>query len=151
MSDELTFMMGEFEAVFPTDRKYASTHMWGQQRGDHWRFGFTAYAVRLLQDVYFLEWDVEAGRELRDRQQMGAIESKKAESDLFSPLHGTVLKFNGVLLDDPSHINVDKYTDGWLFDMTGDGSGLMAADDYIVHLNSVWEITQKTIKGQLNQ
>jgi glycine cleavage system H protein len=82
---------------------------------------------------------------------MGAIESKKAESDLFSPLHGTVLKFNGVLMDDPSHINVDKYTDGWLFDMTGDGSGLMAADDYIVHLNSVWEITQKTIKGQLNQ
>jgi glycine cleavage system H protein len=151
MSDDLTFMMGEFEAAFPTDRQYANNHMWGQLRDDHWRFGFTAYAVRLLQDVYFLEWDVEPGSPLRQRQQMGAIESKKAESDLFSPLHGTVVQFNETLMNDPSHINVDKYTDGWLFDMDGDGGGLMEAYDYIVHLESVWEITQRTIKGQLNQ
>ena len=28
---DLTFMMGEFEAVFPTDRVYARNHMWAQE------------------------------------------------------------------------------------------------------------------------
>ena len=150
MSESLTFMMGEFEAVFPTDRKYATNHMWAQEQGEKWRFGFTAYAVRLLQDVYFLEWDIEPGIQLRERQQFGAIESKKAESDLFSPRNGTLVRFNDTLMTDPSHINVDKYEAGWLFDMECDGSELMNAEQYLTHLESVWEITQRTIKGQLN-
>ena len=31
MSD-LVFMMGEFEARFPTDRQYCTNHMWAQQQ-----------------------------------------------------------------------------------------------------------------------
>ena len=31
MSERLTFMMGEFEAEFPTDRLYAKNHMWARQ------------------------------------------------------------------------------------------------------------------------
>ncbi|MDP6557119.1 MAG: glycine cleavage system protein H, partial [Pirellulaceae bacterium] len=71
MSEPLVFMMGVFEAQFPTDRKYAMNHMWATEvdgvseldgatvlNGATYRFGFTAYAVRLLQDVYFLEWMV---------------------------------------------------------------------------------------------
>src|SRR5207248_8846329 len=60
----LTFMMGKFAAEFPTDRKYAKNHMWGQRDGKIVRFGFTAYAVRLLQDVYFLDWSIDAGVQL---------------------------------------------------------------------------------------
>ena len=54
MSD-LVFLMGAYEAHFPTDRAYCTNHMWAQPHGDAHRFGFTAYAVRLLQDVYFLD------------------------------------------------------------------------------------------------
>src|SRR6185503_7842876 len=61
MSGPLTFMMGNFAAEFPTDRRYAKNHMWAETRGPVTRFGFTAYAVRLLQDVYFLDWTVDAG------------------------------------------------------------------------------------------
>jgi glycine cleavage system H protein len=150
MSD-LTFMMGEFESIFPTDRMYATNHMWAQDQGSAWRFGFTSYAVRLLQDIYFLEWDVEVDSEIREKQNIGAIESKKAESDLFSPRAGKLLRLNDVLMTDPSHINVDKYGDGWLFEMQCDGTGLLSPAAYIDHLTSVWEITQRTIKGQLNQ
>ena len=56
MSDHLIFMMGEFEAQFPSDRQYCSNHMWAVEVDEQIRFGFTAYAVRLLQDVYFLDW-----------------------------------------------------------------------------------------------
>src|SRR5947199_8114974 len=89
MSCPLVFMMGKFAAEFPTDRKYAKNHMWGQRRGDCIRFGFTAYAVRLLQDVYFLDWAVDAGVKLGERQEIGSIESKKAESSLYAPVAGS--------------------------------------------------------------
>ena len=150
MSDPLLFMMGEFEAYFPTDRQYAKNHMWGQPRGNALRFGFTAYAVRLLQDVYFLDWTVDAGARLRERQEIGSIESKKAESALYAPVAGHLTTFNEELLGDPSGINVDKYDSGWLFDMEATGDSLLTAAQYLEHLDSVWEVTQRTIKGQLS-
>jgi glycine cleavage system H protein len=151
MTEHLVFMMGEFEAQFPTDRRYAKNHMWAEPRGERWRFGFAAYAVRLLQDVYFLDWEVDPGTQLKEGQQIGEIESSKAESSLYSPLAGRLECFNEVLLSDPSGINVDKYGDGWLFEIQGDGHCLLGPAEYIDHLTAVWEITQKTIKGQLNQ
>ena len=152
MSDHLVFMMGEFEAQFPTDRLYAKNHMWAQAgNGGAHRFGFAAYAVRLLQDVYFLEWTVEQGAVLRERQEIGTIESKKAESDLFAPISGRLTAINDDLLQDPSAINVDKYGRGWLFEIDGPGDTLLTPEGYIQHLESVWEVTQRTIKGQVNQ
>ena len=102
MSDHLVFMMGQFEALFPTDRLYATNHMWALPQDDVYRFGFTAYAVRLLQDVYFLDWAVEPGARLRKSQEIGLIESKKAESSLFAPIPGELTSLNEELLSDPS-------------------------------------------------
>ena len=150
MSDQVGFMMGEYKALLPTDRFYAKNHMWGQQIGKYVRFGFTAYSVRLLQDVYFLDWTIDEGNELTDRQEIGTIESKKAESALYAPIAGTLARFNETLLSDPSTINVDKYGQGWLFEMSGSCDKLMSAEQYVQHLASVWEVTQRTIKGQLN-
>ena len=49
MSDSLVFMMGEFEAHFPTDRKYANNHMWALEQSDSLvRFGFTAYVLYMI-------------------------------------------------------------------------------------------------------
>lgn len=152
MSDALTFMMGEFAATFPTDRQYAKNHMWAMPTAgqNEYRFGFTAYAVRLLQDVYFLDWTVDEQVELRERQEIGSIESKKAESDLFAPMAGRLLRFSPAALRDPALINVDKYGEGWLFEMCGAGHPLLSAEDYLEHLEEVWVVTQRTIKGQLN-
>lgn len=151
MSEILHFMMGEFRAEFPTDRQYARNHMWAMPIESAWRFGFTAYAVRLLQDVYFLDWIVSAPSSLTAGQEIGSIESKKAESSLFAPLAGRLLDFNPVLLKDPSAINTDKYGAGWLFDLQGAPEGLLSPAEYCQYLESVWEKTQRTIKGQLNE
>jgi len=145
-------MMGEFAAEFPVDRQYARNHMWALPReGNRCRFGFAAYAVRLLQDVYFLDWDVAAGTAIAERQEIGQIESQKAEASLYSPMAGVLVQFNEVLLKDPSAINVDKYGEGWLFEIEGDGAGLLSPEAYLEHLEAVWEVTQRTIKGQMNQ
>ena len=153
MSEPLTFEMGKFVAEFPVDRLYAKNHMWAQQQGEAFRFGFSADAVRLLPDVYFLDWSVDAGVDLTEKQEMGSIESKKAESSLYSPLAGRLTSFNEELLSDPSTINVDKYERGWLFELVPANGKLplLTPAEYLQHLAAVWEVTQRTIKGQMNE
>ncbi len=151
MSDSLTFMMGDFAAEFPTDRLYAKNHMWAMPRDNNIvRFGFSAYAVRLLQDIYFLEFGIEEAAELQNRQEFGNIESKKAESGLYAPMAGKVLRINEQLLNDPSGINVDKYGEGWLMEIQGDSSEMLSPTQYLEHLAKAWDVAQRTIKGQAN-
>ena len=101
--------------------------------------------------VYFLDWTVDAGSVLALKQEIGQIESKKAESSLYAPVAGQLVCFNEELLSDPSAINVDKYGGGWIFEMQTAGEGLLTAAEYLEHLASVWEVTQRTIKGQMNE
>jgi len=151
MSQPLVFMMGNFAAEFPIDRQYAKNHMWAEPRGGVWRFGFSAYAVRLLQDVYFLDWLIDGGTSLAEKQEIGSIESKKAESSLYAPIAGRLLRLNEELLSDPSAINLDKYGAGWIFEIEGPGESLLTPQGYMEHLAGVWEVTQRTIKGQMNE
>lgn len=148
------FMMGEFAAELPAQLRYTTNHMWAApvNLGDtqRWRFGLTAYAVRLLQDVYFLDWVIDAPLVVARRQTLGSIESKKAESDLFSPTAGELVRFNPEALEDPSVINVDLYGDGWMFELQPqDQSDLLSVDQYVEHLEQAWQVAQRTIKGQL--
>lgn len=150
MPDDLTFMMGKFPARLPRDLRYARNHMWRRLVDDRLQFGFTAYAVRLMQDVYFLDWCVDDGAVVQLKQQIGNIETSKAVSDLFAPITGTIVRFNRELLKDPSAINVDNYGPGWLFEMTGDDSELMDAHGYYQFVEAGWENTQRILKGQIN-
>ena len=149
MSEPLVFMMGEFAAEFPTDRQYARNHMWALNLSGRFRFGFTAYAVRLLQDVYFLDWSVDPHSNVLAGQEIGEIESSKAVSSLFAPVDGQVLEFNDVVLEDPSAINTAGYGDGWLYRFRTDAV-LLDPQEYLAVLDSGWEDTQRMIKGQLN-
>lgn len=164
MSDSFTFAMGEFEATFPLDYLYAKNHMWalpvsasGESDHEHparFRFGLTAYAVRLLQDVYFLDWTIEPPCPVKLRSGIGSIESKKAESDLFSPIQGKLLTINQAVIDDPALINASPYVEGWLLDFevsVADREVLLTPTQYQEHLLEAWEVAQRTIKGQANQ
>lgn len=152
MSEELTFWMGKTPAVLPADRRYARNHMWAQkQPSGAWRFGFTSYAIRLMKDVYFLSWAVDAGDQVKLLQEIGHIETSKAESDLFAPLAGTLTRFNEALLNDPSAINVDGHGAGWLFEIeAADAGALMDAAGYHAFLTANWDNTQRLLKGKIN-
>lgn len=150
MSD-LTFMMGKFEARIPCDRVYADNHLWLQPDGEpgRYRVGFTAYSVRLLQDVYFLEWSIDPHSAVYKKQEIGEIESSKAVSTLYAPADGVILDFNEQLLDDPSAINTDGYGKGFLFSMQTE-TKFLSPEEYVAHLAAGWDKTEKLIKGQYN-
>jgi glycine cleavage system H protein len=151
MADDLIFLMGKHEARLPADRRYARNHLWGQLQPDGvWRFGFTTYAIRLMKDVYFLSWSIDAGDAVRFMQEIGHIETSKAESDLFAPMTGTLTRFNEALLNDPTPINTDGHGAGWIFEISGDGSELMDAAAYHAFLTANWDNTQRLLKGKIN-
>src|SRR5438132_1676177 len=150
MAEELTFLMGKFPARLPGDLRYARTnHMWCRATEGKLRFGFSAYAVRLMQDVYFLDWVVSAGAAVQHLQQIGHIETSKAVADLFAPTSGNIVGFNQELLKDPSGINVDNYGAGWLFNIEGDASVLVEVGEYYAFLEANWEKTQRMLKGHM--
>jgi glycine cleavage system H protein len=149
MPEDLTFLMGKYPAVLPGELRYARNHMWCRVGDGRCRFGFTSYAVRLMQDVYFLDWQVGVGDALKQGQLIGHIETSKAVSDLFAPTSGTFTAFNEELLKDPSGINVDNHGAGWLFEMDGDPSATMTAQEYYQFLDANWEKTQRTLKGHM--
>lgn len=152
MSDDLIFMMGKYEARIPADRWYAPNHLWLKStRADGsspFRVGFTAYSVRMLQDVYFLEWTIDPDTEVQERQEIGEIESSKALSSLYTPFAGRLLAFHEDLLSDPSAINADNYGQGWLFELDT-AAELLSPQAYRERLEAGWEKDQRLIKGQI--
>jgi len=151
MSDDRVFLMGKYEARIPGDRLYSRNHLWLQPADDGgFRVGFTAYSVKLLNDVYFLDWSIDADTAVREKQPVGEIESSKALSTLYAPCEGRIIEFNQKLLDDPSGINADGYGHGWLFRMETQPR-LLTADDYVSLLESTWDETERMLKGQANQ
>ena len=148
MADDLVFMMGKYEARIPQDRLYSKNHLWLKPDESAFRVGFTAYSVRLLQDVYFLDWSIDAGAEVADKQEIGQIESSKALSSLYAPAAGKLMEFNEAILEDPSAINADGYGKGWLFRFATDAS-LLSPSEYVSLLEEGWEDTQRMLKGQV--
>jgi glycine cleavage system H protein len=151
MPETLTFLMGKHPAPLPGELRYCKNHMWCREgmEGVH-EFGFTAYAVRLMQDVYFLEWRIDPGL-VTLKQEIGYIETQKATSGLYSPLAGRIVRFNAALLEDPSTINIDNYIRGWLFEMKSDLTDTLDAAEYYSHLETGWEATQRILKAQVNK
>jgi glycine cleavage system H protein len=153
MPDPLIFMMGKYEAVLPADRSYSENHLWLQAiagKVEVYRVGFTSYSIRLLQDVYFLDWTIDSGTAVSKKQPIGEIESSKALSTLYSPADGKVLRFNDAVLSDPSAINVDGYGAGWLYEFETEAA-LLDPAAYLKHLDAGWEKDQRYLKGQVNR
>jgi glycine cleavage system H protein len=149
MPTELVFMMGKFAARIPGDRMYTENHLWLLPRENEFRVGFTSYSVRLLQDVYFLDWSIDPETTVRKKQDLGEIESSKALSSLYAPRDGRIVRFNPELLNDPSAINLDNYGAGWLYDFET-SSELLTPAAYLSVLEAGWEETQRLIKGQMH-
>ena len=76
--------------------------------------GITHHAQDALGDVVFVELP-EVGRQYKQGDVAGVVESVKAAADLFMPVSGEVVEVNTALKDDPSLANSDPLGNGWFF------------------------------------
>ncbi|GJE87585.1 glycine cleavage system protein H [Phanerochaete sordida] len=73
----------------------------------------TNYAQSSLGDVVFVELPV-VGTEVEQGDQIGAVESVKAASDIYAPISGVVEAVNEQLNSQPGLLNKSPEGDGWL-------------------------------------
>jgi glycine cleavage system H protein len=144
-------MMGKSPAILPTDRQYAKNHMWAKGIDEGYRFGFSAYAVRLFGDLRNLDWSVAAETPLDQGQQVGFVEGSKATSDLYAPASGTLLEINAEVLADPTLINSNLYDKAWLFSIATPQTAFLSPEEYLAHLESCWPLAQRLLKGQVGR
>jgi glycine cleavage system H protein len=95
--------------------KYTPEHQWiNIEDHDAATVGITLHAQDALGDVVFVELP-EVGRQLKQGEMAGVVESVKAASDVFSPVGGEVVEVNEELRNDPSLANSDPLGKGWFF------------------------------------
>ncbi len=148
MQKPLVFMMGISPAFLPIDRLYTQNHMWAIATETGYRFGLSAYAVRLLGDMHHLKWSVRQGDELARNQTLGHIEASKATSDLYAPMPGRLVQLNPAVPADPTLLNSDLYETGWLLEIAGHPQEFLSPDQYLAHLEACWPLAQRILKGQ---
>ena len=86
------------------DRALTQDHEWIKVEGDIGTIGITDHAQNALGDVVFVDLP-EVGSEVEKDETMGAVESVKAASDIYSPVSGEVVEVNEVLPDEPALVN----------------------------------------------
>ena len=105
----------------PPELRYAKSHEWAKLDGDVVTVGITAFAVEQLTEPTYLETE-PVGATLAVGQRLGIIESVKSTSDIYSPVAGTVIERNELVIDDAKTkrkgdqtlVNDDPFGKGWL-------------------------------------
>jgi glycine cleavage system H protein len=93
---------------------YTKEHEWTKKLdGNLVAVGVDDYAQKQLHEIVYVELP-SVGAEVAMREAIGAVESVKAVSDMYSPVGGKVVEVNDGLLDSPELINEDPYGEGWI-------------------------------------
>ena len=97
----------------PQNLKYTKDHEWVSVDGDIATIGITDFAQSELGDIVYVEIETE-GETLDQEEVFGSVEAVKTVSDLFMPISGEIIEFNGDLDKDPELVNSDPYGKGWM-------------------------------------
>ncbi|MBA7616954.1 Glycine cleavage system H protein [subsurface metagenome] len=104
----------------PDGLYYSREHEWVKLEGKLARVGVTDYAQNKLGDVVYVELP-EVGKQVKQvteqktkEMELGAVESIKAVSAVYSPLSGTIKETNAALQERPELINTSPYNEGWI-------------------------------------
>jgi glycine cleavage system H protein len=108
----------------PDGLRFTPEHEWVSIEGTLTSIGITEYAAQQLGDVVYVSLPT-VGTNVTAGEPCGEVESVKSVSDLYSPVDGEVTEVNGELEDDPSLVNAEPYSAGWMFRVrvAQDGNG----------------------------
>lgn len=101
---------------YPETLHYTKDHEWIRLEGDVATIGITDFAQRELGDIVYVEVET-IGKTLKAGDVFGTVEAVKTVSDLFLPVHGTIIELNEVLANAPELVNTDPYGEGWMIKM----------------------------------
>jgi glycine cleavage system H protein len=122
------------------ERRYSEKHEWVTLEGNVGTVGVSKYAQEALGDVVYVQLP-DIGSEYSADDEVGAVESVKAASEVYTPLSGKIVDINKALEDKPGLVNSSCYENGWLFKVElskkEEYEALMNEDSYTKYLQSV--------------
>ncbi|KAG0147307.1 hypothetical protein CROQUDRAFT_670592 [Cronartium quercuum f. sp. fusiforme G11] len=100
---------------FASTKRYTKEHEWVcfDPQTQVATIGITDYAQKSLGDVVFVE-PPELEIQVTAGDQMGAVESVKAASDIYAPVSGVVTEVNQKLEERANLINTSPEDEGWI-------------------------------------
>ena len=121
----------------PENLKYTEEHEWISIDDDIATIGITDHAQSELGEIVYVEIET-VGETIEKGEVFGTVEAVKTTSDLFMPMSGKVIEFNGELdeskEDNPAAINDDPYGSGWIIKVqmndTSQIEDLLSAETY---------------------
>ncbi|MEA2081265.1 MAG: glycine cleavage system protein GcvH [Elusimicrobiota bacterium] len=115
------------------DIYYTKDHEWIKVEGRSAIMGISAYAVKQLGDITYVELP-ETGKELTKSDVVCTVESVKAASDIYAPVTAKVTEVNTSLDASPEKMNESPEEEGWIAKLEisspDDVNGLMTAEKY---------------------
>ena len=112
---------------------YSRNHEWVLVDGESARVGITDHAQDALGQIVDVQLP-SIGDAVVAGKAVAEVESSKSVSDIGSPVSGTVVLVNELLVDQPELINSDPFGAGWLYEVQLSYDemleGLMSADEY---------------------
>jgi len=126
------------------DLRYTKEHEWVTVDGEKCRVGVTDYAQKSLHEVVYVDLP-QVGKQLKQSEVFGTVESVKAVSELCSPISGEIIERNEKLVQSPELVNQDPYGEGWIAvvkpsHLEVDTKALLIAESYASYLK---ELTKK--------
>jgi glycine cleavage system H protein len=119
--------------MIPQDLRYHQEHEWVRVSGTQATIGISHFAQDALGDIVFIDMP-KLGAVVKAGQQIGEVESTKTTSTIYTPVSGTIAKFNTDLKDHPEVVNSDPYGKGWMvvidLSSASDVDKLMTAAQY---------------------
>ena len=109
---------------------FSETHEWLLEEDGKTKVGISSYQAMHIGDINLITLP-KVGREVKAGEIIGNIESTKSVTDITSPVSGRILAVNEALVNDPSELSLDPFSN-WIFEIEviGDSVKLMSADEY---------------------
>jgi glycine cleavage system H protein len=92
---------------------YTKEHEWIITEVSACRVGVTDYAQKSLHEVVYVDLP-QVGRQIKQTEVFGTVESVKAVSELYSPVSGEITERNERLVQSPELVNQEPYGAGWI-------------------------------------
>lgn len=119
--------------TYPENFRYTKEHEWVRVEGDTGTIGLTFHAQKELGDIVFVDLP-KVGAKAEQGKPIGAVESVKAASDIYSPVSGEVIAVNETLATAPEKLNADPHGEAWLVKILmsapAETASLLSAADY---------------------
>ncbi|MBA3052268.1 MAG: glycine cleavage system protein GcvH [Candidatus Omnitrophota bacterium] len=115
------------------DIYYTKDHEWVRVEGRSGIMGISAYAVKQLGDITYVELP-ETGKEITKGDVVCTVESVKAASDIYAPVTAKITEVNSALENAPEKMNESPEEEGWIAKLEisdpDSVNGLMTGEKY---------------------